>query len=73
MNRNDQKLESISSLAHDLNNVLSPLLGYTELALEEVDSDSLAKKNMYKVYEVAKQAKELVREILDISRQKNTE
>jgi signal transduction histidine kinase len=66
MNKN--KIETIRILAHDLNNTLAPIFGYTELALENVDSDSLAAKNLEKLYVVAKQARELVQEILEVSK-----
>jgi signal transduction histidine kinase len=63
-----QKSESIRTLAHDLNNTLSPILGYTELALEQIDPDSQAAKNLSQVFEVVKRAKVLVEEILILSR-----
>jgi signal transduction histidine kinase len=69
MDNNLKKLESIGTLAHDLNNILSPILGYTELVLEEVDPQSLAAKNLNQVYKVANRARDLVQQILDISRQ----
>jgi signal transduction histidine kinase len=68
MTNKKQKSESIRMLAHDLNNMLSPILGYTELALEEIDPDSQAAKNLNQVFEVVKRAKVLVEEILILSR-----
>ena len=62
------KSESIRTLAHDLNNTLSPILGYTELALEEIDPGSKAAKNLKQVFKVVNRAKGLVEEILILSR-----
>jgi signal transduction histidine kinase len=69
MGKEKNKLKTIGTLAHDLNNILSPLLGYTELALDEVDPDSLAANNLKQVYKVANRARDLVQKILDISGQ----
>ena len=69
MEDNQNKFESIGILAHDLNNILSPIVGYTELALEEIDPDSLAAKNLNQIFKVANQARDLVQQILDLSRQ----
>jgi signal transduction histidine kinase len=69
MDNNQKKLESIGILAHDLNNTLSPILGYTELALDEIDPEGLAAKNLKQVYKVTNRARELVQQILEISRQ----
>jgi signal transduction histidine kinase len=71
MEKHQKKLESIGILAHDLNNILSPIFGYTELALEEIDPDSLAAKNMHQVYRVANRARDIIQQILDITRQEN--
>jgi signal transduction histidine kinase len=68
MGKDKNKLKTIGKLAHDLNNVLSPLLGYTELAIDEVEPDSSAANNLKQVYKVANQARDLVQKILDISR-----
>ena len=48
--------------------MLSPILGYTELALEEIDPDSQAAKNLKQVSKVVNRAKDLVEEILILSR-----
>lgn len=63
-----QKSESIRTLAHDLNNTLSPILGYAELALEEIDPDSQAAKNLKQVFKAVNRAKDLVEQILILSR-----
>jgi len=69
MKKDENKLESIRVLAHDLNNILSPLLGYTELALEGVDPDSPAAKNLKQIYKITDRARDVVKEILDISKE----
>ena len=69
MENTQKKLDSIGILAHDLNNTLSPILGYTELALDEVDPDSLAAKNLNQVFKVVNQARDMVQQILDLCKQ----
>jgi signal transduction histidine kinase len=68
MKKEENNLDSIRVLAHDLNNILSPLLGYTELALEGVDPDSPAAKNLKQIYKVTHHARDVVKEILDLSK-----
>ena len=67
MAKNNNKIKSIRKLAHDLNNILSPLIGYTELALDGADPDSLVSRNLKQVHKAANRAKYLVQEILDLS------
>ncbi len=68
-----QKLEAIGTLAggiaHDFNNILTGILGYTELAAEEVGEQSKAGKDLQQVYVSASRAVDLVKQILTISRQ----
>jgi len=68
-----QKLEAIGTLAggiaHDFNNILSAILGYSEMAREDLPDDSQARKDIDKVIEAGKRATELVRQILTFSRQ----
>jgi PAS domain S-box-containing protein len=72
-----QRIESIGTLAggiaHDFNNILSPILGFTELAMEQVKEDSVAKERMEQVYQSALRAKDLVKQILAFSRQRDAE
>lgn len=70
-----QKLESLGTLAggvaHDLNNMLFPVLGNAELLiLKSVAFDDETKENLTQLYESALQAKELVQQILNFSRHK---
>nr|WP_319394028.1 ATP-binding protein [uncultured Desulfobacter sp.] len=70
-----QKLESLGTLAggvaHDLNNMLFPILGNAELLiLKSVAFDNGTKENLTQLYESALQAKELVQQILNFSRHK---
>ena len=67
-----QKMESIGTLAggiaHDFNNILSSILGYTELALDDVQKKSLMEENLKEVYTAGLRAKDLVKQILAIAR-----
>jgi signal transduction histidine kinase len=67
-----QKLEAIGTLAggiaHDFNNILGAIIGYTELALFEVESDSIGANNMNQVLKASHRAKDLVKQILAFSR-----
>jgi PAS domain S-box-containing protein len=71
--RQSQKMEAIGTLAggiaHDFNNILSAIIGYTELALEDVPAQTLTHQNLHEVLRAGLRAKELVRHILTFSRQ----
>jgi len=67
-----QKMESIGTLAggiaHDFNNILSAIIGYTQLAQEDVLEPDKAKKELKEVLKAADRAKDLVSQILTFSR-----
>jgi two-component system NtrC family sensor kinase len=68
-----EKLRAIGTLAggiaHDFNNILGAILGFGELALEDVPADSRTARNMRQVVKAGERAKDLVRQILAFSRQ----
>lgn len=72
-----QKMESIGTLAggvaHDFNNILSAILGYTEIALLDIPSDSALEKNLNKVLQAGERARDLVKQILTFSRKSEEE
>ena len=72
-----QKMEAIGTLAggiaHDFNNILSAIIGYTELVLIDIPQDSLVRRNLKQVLKAGGRAKELVRQILTYSRQRERE
>ena len=68
-----QKMESFGQLAggiaHDFNNILSSIIGFTELALDDVEKGSLIEDDLQEVYAAGKRAKDLVGQILAFARQ----
>ncbi|OQX17655.1 MAG: hypothetical protein BWK76_09950 [Desulfobulbaceae bacterium A2] len=68
-----QKMEAIGTLAggiaHDINNILAPILGYTELALKRGAVQEPQRGYLQQVTTAALRAKKLVRQILAFSRQ----
>ena len=70
--RQAQRLESLGTLAggvaHEFNNVLQPIMLYTELALEDVQPRTPASVNLKRVLELANRAKGLSRQILTFGR-----
>lgn len=70
--RHAQRLKSLGTLAggvaHEFNNVLQPLLLYTELALEDLPDGSPIASNMERVLELANRAKGLSKQILTFGR-----
>ncbi len=67
-----QRLETIGTLAggiaHDFNNILTPIMGYADMALMNLPSYNPMVDYMQKIYDGAERAKELVQQILTFSR-----
>lgn len=70
--RHMHRLQSIGTLAggvaHEFNNVLLPLLLYTELALEDLPAGSPVQSNLERVLKLANRAKGLSEQILTFGR-----
>jgi len=70
--RQARKLETLGSLAggiaHDLNNLLSPIIGYAELGLIRAATDDGARVNFAQIVKAAGRAADLTRQILAFSR-----
>ncbi len=68
-----QKMESIGNLAggiaHDFNNLLFPIIGMSEMLLEDLPQDSLEHENVQEIFTAGRRAGELVNQILAFSRQ----
>uniref|UniRef100_UPI0040579BE9 MASE3 domain-containing protein n=1 Tax=Candidatus Electrothrix sp. TaxID=2170559 RepID=UPI0040579BE9 len=75
--RHSQKMEAIGTLAggiaHDFNNILGPIFGYTEMALDVLPKDDLVRPWLKEVLSASHRARELVRQILTISRKADKE
>ncbi|MFN7998539.1 MAG: PAS domain-containing protein [Bryobacteraceae bacterium] len=72
--KNVQKLEAIGILAggiaHDFNNILTSLIGYTQLADEQLDPDSPVHEHLAQVLKAGDRAADLVRRLLLFSRKR---
>jgi len=72
-----QKMEAIGTLAggiaHDFNNILGAIIGYTEMAHDDIPNESSAARDLDKVLEASSRAVGLVKQILSFSRQDETE
>ncbi len=75
--RQAQKLEAIGTLAggiaHDFNNILSAMMGFTELVRMQMEGESEIKGYLDAVLQSGQRAKELVKQILAFSRQREQE
>jgi PAS domain S-box-containing protein len=67
-----QKLETLGTLAggigHDFNNILTPILGYSEIIKENLPEDSKAKSYINEVIDGCLRAKEIITQMLSFSR-----
>jgi len=74
--RRSQKLDAVGVLAggiaHDFNNILQAVIGYSELAMDDIAKGSEAEACISMVLSAAKRASELVRHILTFSRRHET-
>jgi len=67
-----QKMEAIGTLAggiaHDFNNILTSIINSTELAVGDVDPDSVTGKDLKRVLKAARRGGRVVKQILAFSR-----
>ena len=75
--RQARKMESIGTLAggiaHDFNNILFPIMGHTEMLLEDIPEDSPSRNSLKEIHTATLRAKNLVKQILTFSRQERSE
>ncbi|MBN2232877.1 MAG: PAS domain S-box protein, partial [Deltaproteobacteria bacterium] len=75
--RQSQKVESIGRLAggmaHDLNNLLTPVIGYSELLLEELGNRDRYRGPLEHIVSAAERARDLVQQLLAFSRKQTLE
>jgi PAS domain S-box-containing protein len=68
-----QKMEAIGSLAggiaHDFNNILFPIIGLSEMLIEDLPEESFENKHARAIHDAGKRGGELVQQILAFSRQ----
>jgi PAS domain S-box-containing protein len=75
--RQAQKMEAVGQLAggvaHDYNNMLSVILGYTEMALENTDPASQVYTDLTEVLNAAKRSVDITRQLLAFARKQTIE
>jgi signal transduction histidine kinase len=74
--RHSQKLQTIgtltSGIAHEFNNLLSPILGYSEILLQSTDHTDSMHEDLREINKSALRAKEIIQQILVFTRNDNT-
>lgn len=75
--RQAKKMETIGTLAggisHDFKNILTPILGFTDLVMQTLPEDHEVQEDLQKILNAARRANELVNQILTFSRQTEAE
>ncbi len=72
-----QRMEALGTLAggiaHKLNNALTSILGFTELAMDDVQKGSRLEDSLREIYAAGNRARDLVHQVLIVSRQDEEE
>jgi len=72
-----QKLESVGRLAggvaHDLNNMLAPIIIYGEMLLEDFDKHDARRASVEQMFQASMRARDVVRQLLAFSRKQTLE
>lgn len=72
-----RKLESVGQLAggvaHDFNNMLSPILGYAEMLRDDLPKDHPHAEDLLQIIRAAERARDLTRQLLAFARRQNLE
>ena len=70
--RQSQKMESVGTLAggiaHEFNNILGGIIGYTEIAKEDASEDSSVRESLDEILKLSIRARDVVSQILSFSR-----
>lgn len=70
--REAQKMESVGRLAagvaHDLNNLLAPILGYSDMLLDDMPGSSPDREGLLQIRHAAERARDLTRQLLAFGR-----
>ncbi len=71
------KLQAIGTLAggiaHDFNNILFPILGFAEIAMDDIPPGHPSRRSLEEILKAANRAKDLVQQILTFSRRNGRE
>ncbi len=72
-----QKLESVGRLAggvaHDFNNMLSVILGHTELAMQKTDESDPLRPNLKLIHEASRRSEKLTKQLLAFARRQSAQ
>ena len=72
-----QRLEMIgtmtSGIAHEFNNLLTPIMGYSIMTLEKIpEEDTELSENIIEIYNASRKAKDVIRRLSELSRKNTT-
>lgn len=75
--RQTQKMEAVGQLAggvaHDFNNILQTILGFSEMMLMKLERDSTLHEDVLEIQRAARRAADLTRQLLAFSRKQDVE
>ncbi|MEH6650182.1 MAG: ATP-binding protein [Motiliproteus sp.] len=70
-----KRLEMVGTLAggiaHDFNNILTPILGYAQMAMDDLPSEDPLRADLQEIEKAAKRAKKLIQQVLNFSRKQS--